>query len=151
MSKRFTGRPSPGGRPPRPGRSSSKTRSASADRPRGRAGEPGNSAIAGSRLANGGPFRELNELEPGDRIEVTSPLGRFEYRVTKVRRIATGDPDPARATGEGNQLTLLTSAPMFLATERLAVVADQPCAIHSQHDRQLLQADVVQDLIVAAL
>lgn len=87
-------------------------------------GEPGNVAIAGARIANGGPFRDLDDLEEGDRIDATSAVGRFEYRVRSVERISEGEPDPARATGEGNILTLVTSAPVLLASERLAVVAE---------------------------
>lgn len=86
-------------------------------------GEPGNVGIAGSRLANGGPFRHLDELDAGDEIFVTSPVGRFTYEVERVRRVADGDPDPVRATDVGSALTLVTSAPIFLASERLVVVA----------------------------
>lgn len=87
-------------------------------------GEPGNAAIAGSRLANGAPFGRLAELEDGDRIVVTTAVGGFRYEVTSVRRVETGDPDPVRARGRGSTLTLVTSAPAFLADERLVVVAD---------------------------
>ncbi len=86
-------------------------------------GEPGNAAVAASRLANGGPFRDLNSLEEGDRIEVTTAVGRFRYDVTSVRRVGEGDPDPVRARGGGSTLTLVTSAPAFVAQERLVVVA----------------------------
>ena len=34
---------------------------------------------------------------------------------------------------------------------RGAVVADEPCAVHREHDVQALEADVVDDLVVAAL
>jgi sortase A len=86
-------------------------------------GEPGNAAIAGSRLANGAPFRHLNKLEKGDKIEVSTAKGRFKYEVTAVRRVSEGDLDPIRAKGAGSTLTLVTSAPAFLANERVAVVA----------------------------
>lgn len=86
-------------------------------------GEPGNAAIAGSRLANGAPFRRINELEKGQKIEVTTAKGRFRYEVLSTERVATGDPDPVRAKTGANTLTLVTSAPAFLANERVAVVA----------------------------
>lgn len=86
-------------------------------------GEPGNAAIAGSRLASGAPFRRLNELEKGQKIEVTTAKGRFRYEVLTVERVATGDPDPVRAKTGANTLTLVTSAPAFLANERVAVTA----------------------------
>jgi LPXTG-site transpeptidase (sortase) family protein len=87
-------------------------------------GEPGNAAIAGSRLANGAPFHRLDEVEEGDRIDVTTAVGRFRYDVTAVRRVAEGDPDPVRTRGGGSTLTLVTSAPAFLAGDRLVVVAE---------------------------
>ena len=37
------------------------------------------------------------------------------------------------------------------AVVRRAVVADQPGAVHAEHDVQLLEADVVDDLVVRAL
>lgn len=87
-------------------------------------GEPGNAVIAGSRLANGASFRQINVLEDGDPIDVTTALGRFRYEVRSVRRVKTGDPDPVRAKGGGSTLTLITSTPAFLAYDRLAVVAE---------------------------
>jgi sortase A len=87
-------------------------------------GEPGNSVIAGARLSYGAPFRHLQELDQGDRIEMTTAVGRFRYEVRTVDRIKAGDPDPVRATGGTSTLTLLTSTPKFLAYDQLAVVAD---------------------------
>lgn len=87
-------------------------------------GEPGNAVIAGSRIANGAPFRKLPELDAGDPIDVTTAIGRFRYEVRSVRRVKTGDPDPIRAKGGGSTLTLVTSTPVFLAYDRLVVVAE---------------------------
>jgi sortase A len=87
-------------------------------------GEPGNAAIAGSRVSNGAPFRELDRLDEGDRIEVTTAVGRFRYEVRSVRRVRAGQPDPVRATGGGSTLTLVTSTPAFLAYDRLVVVSE---------------------------
>ncbi len=87
-------------------------------------GEPGNAAIAGSRLSNGAPFRQLQTMKPGDPIDVTTAVGRFRYEVRSVRRVRTGQPDPVRATGGRNTLTLVTSTPAFFAYDRLVVVAD---------------------------
>lgn len=87
-------------------------------------GEPGNAAIAGSRVSNGAPFKRLQLLEEGDRIEVTTAVGRFRYEVRSVRRVRSGEPDPVRATGGGSTLTLVTSTPTFLAYDRLVVVSE---------------------------
>lgn len=86
-------------------------------------GEAGNAAIAGRRTTFGAPFSGLDRLERGDRIVVTTSEGTSRFRVTGSRTIGSGDPDPTRPTREA-RLTLVTSAPEYLATERLVVVAD---------------------------
>lgn len=87
-------------------------------------GEPGNAAIAGARIGSGAPFKRLQELDEGDRIDVTTAVGRFRYRVTSVERVRAGDPDPVRTTSGPATLTLVTSTPKFLAYDRLVAVAD---------------------------
>ena len=86
-------------------------------------GEPGNAAIAGSRVSNGAPFKRLDALDDGDAIDVTTARGRFRYEVNSVRRVKSGEPDPVRVSSGGSTLTLVTSAPAFLAYDRLVVVA----------------------------
>ncbi len=44
-------------------------------------GEPGNTAFAGHRTTYGAPFHNIDNLVPGDEIQVTSLLGEFSYRV----------------------------------------------------------------------
>ncbi len=44
-------------------------------------GEPGNTAFAGHRTTYGAPFHNIDNLIPGDEIQVTSLLGEFTYRV----------------------------------------------------------------------
>ena len=44
-------------------------------------GQRGTVAIAGHRTTYGAPFRHLDDLERGDRIELAMPYGRFTYRV----------------------------------------------------------------------
>ena len=46
-------------------------------------GEQGNAAIAGHRTTYGAPFYNLDELAPGDLIEITTVQGTFTYRVTQ--------------------------------------------------------------------
>ena len=43
-------------------------------------GHEGNSAIAGHRTTYGAPFGDLDQLDPGDEINVTTVQGRFLYR-----------------------------------------------------------------------
>jgi sortase A len=91
-------------------------------------GQPGNAAIAGHRTTYGAPFYRLDELTPGDRIEVTTHQGEFTYRVRETHIVKPSqrevlDPSP------DNILTLTTCNPRFSASQRMVVVAgltDEP-------------------------
>lgn len=48
-------------------------------------GQPGNSAVVGRRGSFGGPFRELDRMQRGDEILITTTQGQTVYRVTSVR------------------------------------------------------------------
>ena len=88
-------------------------------------GQLGNSAIAGHRTTYGGPFLEIDELEPGDEIIVTTPYGRFVYLTTTTeivdadnwQVIATVDPTVAT-------LTLTSCHPVGTASRRIIVHAE---------------------------
>jgi sortase A len=88
-------------------------------------GELGNAAIAGHRTTYGEPFSNLDGVEPGAEIILTTVNGRFVYRATGSEVVppsasdvvATTDPTVAR-------LTLTTCHPRWTARERLIVFAD---------------------------
>jgi len=83
----------------------------------------GNAAIAGHRTTFGEPFRHLDDLEPGDRIEVTDVLGRrFLYLVQWSRVVAPTDLGVIESSGQP-ELTLITCDPPFTAAKRLIVRA----------------------------
>lgn len=44
-------------------------------------GDVGNVAIAGHRTGFGQPFRNLDQLKPGDTIIMTTPVGKYTYKV----------------------------------------------------------------------
>jgi sortase A len=87
-----------------------------------RPGTAGNAVIAGRRVVAGGPFANIGALHRGDRIVVTTGLGRFVYRVVAVGTSVTGSRDPISDTRQA-RLTLVTSNPAFVPTGRLYVVA----------------------------
>ena len=63
-------------------------------------GVRGNVAIAGHRTTYGAPFQDVNELEPGDEIILTSVTGRYVYRVTEHEdREPVGDQRPGPLRG----------------------------------------------------
>lgn len=44
-------------------------------------GGPGNVAIAGHRTTYGKPFADLDLMQPGDRVELDTPVGQFVYEM----------------------------------------------------------------------
>ncbi len=86
-------------------------------------GQPGNAVISGHRTTWGQPFRDLDALDPGDRIEVDTALGTHIYEVKEIRIVKPTDvwvTDPR----EGAWLTLTTCNPEFSARERLVISAE---------------------------
>jgi len=86
-------------------------------------GQPGNSVLPGHRTTYGAPFHELDELEPGDIIEVETALGINTYEVresiiVKPTEIWVTDPRP------GSWITLSTCNPKFSSRERLIIFAE---------------------------
>ena len=63
-------------------------------------GVRGNVAIAGHRTTYGAPFQDINELDPGDEIILTTVTGRYVYRVTGTTdREPVGDQRPGSLRG----------------------------------------------------
>lgn len=85
-------------------------------------GEIGNAAIAGHRTTWLRPFWNLNELNPGDSIFITTIQGYFRYRVTSQVVVAPTDASVLDPTTNAT-LTLSTCNPRFSATQRLVVKA----------------------------
>ncbi|MGZ8752577.1 MAG: class E sortase [Acidimicrobiia bacterium] len=103
-------------------------------------GQLGNAAIAGHRTTYGQPFNRLDELSPGDQIEVTTLQGSYRY-VVDPQTDADGNvsghvvvqpnqvevlqptPNPTLPGTDFATLTLTTCNPKFSAAERLVVKA----------------------------
>ena len=88
-------------------------------------GQLGNSAIAGHRTTYGGPFLEIDEIEAGDEIIVTTPYGRFVYLATTTE-IVGPDAWEVIATTDSTiaTLTLTSCHPVGTASERIVVHAE---------------------------
>lgn len=95
-------------------------------------GQLGNSAIAGHRTTFGQPFFDIDKLQNGDEIIVTTLAGRFVYRVTGQQIVSPSDyqvvatTDPTTAT-----LTLTSCHPKYTARERIIVSAELDVAASS--------------------
>lgn len=83
--------------------------------------ETGNVSIAGHRTTYGRPFGNLDQLKPGDTIELSTPIGGCVYQVSKDPFVvAPTDLSVIEPTGE-RSLTLTTCHPKGSAAQRLIV------------------------------
>jgi sortase A len=94
-------------------------------------GHEGNSAIAGHRTTYSAPFGDLDQLQAGDTIRMTTLQGDFRYKVTEQRVVDPNEssvldpsPDPARPGHELATLTLTTCNPKYSAEQRLIIRAE---------------------------
>jgi sortase A len=85
-------------------------------------GEPGTTAIAGHRTTYLAPFRNLDDLDPGDRIRVEMPYATFTYRVQQ-RKIVQPDDVGILARQPYDRLVLTACHPLFSAAQRIVVLA----------------------------
>jgi len=85
--------------------------------------ETGNVSIAGHRTTYGRPFGNMDQLKPGDTIELTTPIGGCVYQVSRdpwvvaPTEMSVIDPTAERS------LTLTTCHPKGSAAQRLIVRA----------------------------
>jgi len=94
-------------------------------------GQPGNTVMAGHHNVNGEVFRDLVNIEVGDKVAVYAGGQRFEYRV-ELKTIVKekGEPIEVRqrnaewiASTDDERLTLVTCWPYTNNTHRVIVVA----------------------------
>lgn len=88
-------------------------------------GEKGNVAIAGHRTTYGKPFNRMDELVPGDKIILITPVGRHVYEV--MARPAVAHPNDWSIIEDypkrGSYLTLTSCHPEGSASYRIWVRA----------------------------
>lgn len=89
-------------------------------------GESGNVAIAGHRTTYGRPFNRIDELKEGDKVILTTPLGRHTYEVRGVPFVVL----PTQYTEvvdeypkDGDYVTLTSCHPEGSAKYRIVVRA----------------------------
>jgi sortase A len=85
-------------------------------------GARGTVAIAGHRTTYGAPFRRLDKLRGGDRIELRMPYGTFTYSVDRRRIVPPTATWVTRRVGH-DQLILSACHPLYSAAKRIVVFA----------------------------
>jgi len=85
-------------------------------------GHSGNEAIAGHDDVDGGVFRRLGEVQPGDIVSVSAGGQAYRYRITALRAVSPSSIDVLKPTRAAT-LTLITCAPYGIDTQRLVARA----------------------------
>jgi sortase A len=86
-------------------------------------GVAGTTAIAGHRTTYLAPFRNINELSPGNHILLEMPYAHFTYTVIGQRVVLPTDVSAAVSNVGYTRLVLSACTPLFSAEKRLLVYA----------------------------
>lgn len=86
-------------------------------------GPSGNCGISGHRTTYGAPFRHLDQLKPGDTIDLYTPYRQYTYRVRRVFAVAPNRVDVVGPTASPT-LTLTACHPPYSARQRLIAQSD---------------------------
>jgi sortase A len=85
-------------------------------------GQPGNMVISGHRTTYGAPFRHIEELVPGEEINLVTADNRYAYQVYEQRTVAPTDLTVLEQAGDP-KLTLTACHPWYSAAQRIVVIA----------------------------
>jgi LPXTG-site transpeptidase (sortase) family protein len=83
-------------------------------------GQGGNFVISGHRTTYGAPFFKLNELKPGDEIDIVLPYAVCRYTVTEVLIVYPDQVDTVAQAGR-EQISLAACHPIYSAKQRIVV------------------------------
>jgi sortase A len=85
-------------------------------------GEHGTVGIAGHRTTYLAPFRDIDDLDAGDRVELRMPYGTFSYAVAGTKIVSPRDVSVLRHRS-GDWLVLTACHPLYSAAKRIVVSA----------------------------
>ena len=85
-------------------------------------GQPGNAVISGHRTTYGAPFFNIDAVQPGDTIEITTLIGVHTYEVAQQLIVAPTDVWVTNQV-DGAWLTLTACHPRYSARERIIIFA----------------------------
>ena len=81
-------------------------------------GQGGNFVVSGHRTTYGAPFFKLNELEPGDHIDLVLPYAVVRYAVTSVFIVYPDEVETVAQKGR-EQISLAACHPIYSAKQRI--------------------------------
>ena len=87
-------------------------------------GQAGNAAIAGHRTTYGAPFNRIDELVPGDEIQVQTVQGTAVYKVDQAPFVVSPDQVEVLNDYGDNRLTLTSCHPKLSSSKRMIVTAE---------------------------
>jgi sortase A len=82
----------------------------------------GTVGIAGHRTTYLAPFKKIDDLRPGDPVELRMPYGTFTYTVSGTKIVSPRDVSVLRHRS-GNWLVLTACHPLYSAAKRIVVSA----------------------------
>jgi sortase A len=85
-------------------------------------GRDGTVGIAGHRTTYLAPFRNIDDLDPGDQIELRMSYGTFGYTVSNTKIVSPRDVSVLRHRS-GDWLVLTACHPLYSAAKRIVVTA----------------------------
>jgi sortase A len=86
-------------------------------------GLSGTTALAGHRTTYLAPFREIDKLREGNRVELEMPYGRFVYNVFATRIVKPTALGVLRTVPGERRLVLTACHPLYSAKQRIVVMA----------------------------
>jgi sortase A len=86
-------------------------------------GQQGNASIAGHRTTYGAPFANVDDLDTGDPITVTTLQGSFHYAVTGQEIVSPDAIEVLDSKPDANELTLTACHPKYSASKRIIIHA----------------------------
>lgn len=107
-------------------------------------GEVGNFAVAGHRVGDGAPFRELDELEVGDVVVVETVDSWFTYRVTSNEIVSPKESAVLRPVPGGALTDLPTQEYLTLTTCHPEFSAENRMIVHALLEQSVAKADEPQ-------
>ena len=93
-------------------------------------GQPGNCVISGHRTTYGAPFRQIEQLTPGEEITLVTADRRYTYEVYEQRVVFPTDLTVLEQEGE-SKVTLTACHPWYSAAQRIVVIARLASAVES--------------------